>query len=183
MHCFITDKFIYPYIITVKKLIISLCLLALSCGSVFAAIYRSLVIIGTDGSETSISYQEGMKMTFYDRQLTLSSASQEQTEPSEFVYHFDDVEGFRFSSDKGDHEFTATDQIQSDSPTMTLNGATATVNGLTPGQEAAVYDIAGHLLLTAYADSDGTVVLDFSQYRATVLIVKIGTFVFKTTIR
>lgn len=166
-----------------KKLIILLCLLGLSCASAMAAVYRSVVIIGNDGTETSISYQEGMKMTFSDRQLTLSSAAQTQSEPSEFVYHFDDVDGFRFSTDEGDHQFTATDMIQADTPVMTINGATAIVSGLTPGQEATVYDIAGHLLMTAHADSDGTIVLDFSQYRATVLIVKIGTFVFKTTIR
>lgn len=166
-----------------KKLALLLCLLSLAFGSVMAGNYRSLVIMNKDGSETAICYQDGMKMTFRDRQLTLSGVDPVQNQPAEFVYHFDNVDGFRFSEAEGDHEFSGVEQIAGDAPAVTLDGSIATVSGLTAGAIASVYDTAGRLLLTAQADNDGMIKLDFGRYSATALIVKIGTLTFRTIVK
>lgn len=166
-----------------NKLTLLLCLLLLGIGSALADTYHSLVIMNKDGSEFSIAHQDGMKMTFSDQTLTLAGRDVESKKRAEFTYSFADIEGFKFSTAEGDHQFSGIEDVAADSPALTINGTSVTVRNLKPGETVSVYGIDGRTMFTTRADGDGVVTLDMSNYANRTVVVKAGIISYTTIVK
>lgn len=157
--------------------------LILCCGAALAESYHSVVFRHKDGRETSVSYQEGMQMTFAGRVLTLSGKSVSNGLPASFSYDFDDLLGFRFDTDKGDNQFEGVEAANVDRMNVTIDGNTVRATGLEPGQPGFVFDLTGRILLQTRADANGNVTIDLSGLSARAAVVKINKFSTTISIR
>lgn len=166
-----------------KKLILASYVLLLTCGHAFASVYRSLAIMTTEGTEHTIAYQEGMKMSVKDQTLTLTGMDLESGKQTQFSYSFDNITGFKFSEAEGEQNFSGVDDIAGDATYFTIEGTTVIVNHLAPNTTATVYSTDGRLLLTVCTDSSGQLSINLEEYPNQLLIVKAGNLTYKTIIR
>lgn len=148
-----------------------------------AAVNHSLMVRHKDGKETSIAYQEGMKITFSDKTMKISGSDTETGSPRWFEYELDDLSGFRFDPAEGEQTFSGVEEIRTDKSKVSVNGLTVTASGLKPGQPGFVFDTAGRILMHKNASQEGEMTINLSGLQISTAIIKIADFSTKLHIK